>query len=574
MIKASSRTLLFSALFASAPVFASDGEIYIQPVASHYPQVELNVNVLDKAGKPVSGLTKKDFSLIEDLNGVDITSFEALEAASGNNHIDVVFVFDDTGSMSEEIEGLKEKTIEFANIIQSSGFDYNLGLISYKDEINKPYRVTDKAETFKSWVSGLSAAGGNDEPENALDAIDAASKEKFRDGSEVIFILITDATFHASDSTTPLTMHQVVNELKAKNITFHAVGPNIDQYKVMTADLGGSFYDKDSGQFKRIITQIAGGSAGNYHLTFTSPRPAYDFTWRALELKVAGHEYDNGVTQYQAPSWVNASSRKNALQGGDSKYAPHYVVDGSEKTSWVEGVSGSGTYEWLSMNFDTAEKVDKFVIKAGAGVSLPQKVAVQINGGDKRFYDAAADGKSISGEFESELDVNQFKITVAKASGSDIGFGEVELYQGKSDRLIEPIRKAKEARMAHSIAKDMNSKGEKLYHAKKYDEAIYHYKEAIDKDPTFAQAYSNLGLAYQRVDDYANAIWANRKAIALARGKTRNVVSASSYYNIARIFEAQNKFEEALQNFYWAKSFREHKAYDSGIARMKEKLDL
>ncbi|WP_221798727.1 NADase-type glycan-binding domain-containing protein [Oceanobacter mangrovi] len=574
MIKIYARTLVFSSLFAAIAAQASEGEIYIQPVASQYPAIELNVNVRDKDGKPVSGFQMKDFMLSEDLKDVALTGFETTDASLGNNRIDVVFVFDDTGSMAEEIEGLKNKTIEFANIIQSSGFDYNLGLISYKDVVNKKYRVTDKADVFKSWVSDLNADGGDDEPENALDAINEAAAATFRDGAEVIFVLITDATFHASDSVTSLTMHDVVNTLKAKNIKFHTVGPNIDQYKVMTADLGGTFYDKDSGQFQRIVTQIAGGSSGNYRLTFNSPRPEYDFTWRALELKVQGHDFDNGVTQYQAPSWVTASSRKDALKGGESSYAPHYVVDGSDSTGWVEGVSGSGIGEWLAMNFNKPEAVGKFAIRAGSGSSLPTTVAVQINGGEKRFYSPDASGQLISGEFDREMAINQFKVSIVKASASETGFGEVELYSGKTDRLIEPIRKAKEARMAHGIALELNSKGEELYHAKKYEDAIYHYKEAIDKDPSFAQAYSNLGLAYQRVNDYPNAIWANRKAIALARGKTRNVVSASSYYNIARIFEAQNKYEEALQNFYWAMSFRSHNAYDAGVARMKEKLGL
>jgi len=33
-------------------------------------------------------------------------------------------------------------------------------------------------------------------------------------------------------------------------------------------------------------------------------------------------------------------------------------------------------------------------------------------------------------------------------------------------------------------------------------------------------------------------------------------------------------YEQALQNFYWAKSYRKHRAYDEGIARMKGYLKL
>ena len=567
-------SLLLTATMAST-AFAKPAEVYIQPIASHFPTIELNVNVRDAEGTPIQGLTEADFSLIEDLNGVSISSFEEIVTeGSTNNKVDVVFVFDDTGSMADEIEALKNKTIEFANIIQSSGFDFNLGLISYKDEIYKPYRVTDNAATFKDWVSDLVAAGGDDEPENALDAIYNAANQSFREDAEKIFILITDATFQASNSHTPLTMHDVIAELKEHDIRFHAVGPNIDQYKVMTAELNGTYYDKDSGQFNRIITQIAGGSSNNYRLTFASERPDNDFTWRAIELLISGYEVKNNVTQYQAPSWVTASSRKDALAGSNSQYSPHFVVDGIASTAWVEGVSGSGEGEWLALNFAEPELVSRFEINAGDGVTLPSTVGIKVNGESARRFKVDADGKKISGSFETDLEVSEFKIVIESSSGSETGFGDIVLLGGKPEKVIAPIAAAREERLSVSIALDLNKKGEALYHEKKYDDAIYYYKEAIAKRPSFAQAYSNLGLAYQRVNDYPNAIWANRKAIALARGNTKNVVSASSYYNIARIFEAQNKHEEALQNFYWAKSFRSHSAYDNGIARMKAELGL
>lgn len=94
----------------------------------------------------------------------------------------------------------------------------------------------------------------------------------------------------------------------------------------------------------------------------------------------------------------------------------------------------------------------------------------------------------------------------------------------------------------------------------------------MKNDPTYAQAYSNLGLAFQRQNKLADAIWANRQAIAFARGSSRSTVLASSYYNIARIFEAQHQYEQALQNFIWAKSNKENKVYDTAITRMRERL--
>ena len=51
------------------------------------------------------------------------------------------------------------------------------------------------------------------------------------------------------------------------------------------------------------------------------------------------------------------------------------------------------------------------------------------------------------------------------------------------------------------------------------------YLEAINNNPEHGQAYSNLGLAYQTLNRSAEALWVNRKAIALASGATKETIS-------------------------------------------------
>ena len=121
-------------------------------------------------------------------------------------------------------------------------------------------------------------------------------------------------------------------------------------------------------------------------------------------------------------------------------------------------------------------------------------------------------------------------------------------------------------------AKKLNAKGEKVYHQKNYEQAITYFQRAIELWGNYGQAYSNLGLTFQKAGRTAEAIWANRKAIALADGKNKHRVQASSYYNIARIYESQGKWQKAKKNFERALNLREHKAYTKGIKRMNERL--
>ena len=117
----------------------------------------------------------------------------------------------------------------------------------------------------------------------------------------------------------------------------------------------------------------------------------------------------------------------------------------------------------------------------------------------------------------------------------------------------------------------INRKGETEYHAGNLETAVSLYQNAIELNHRNGQAYSNLGLAFQKLNKEAEALWANRKAIDLAYGSKAHIVRASSYYNIARIYEKKGQWQDALRNYRSAKQNRQHDAYDRGIARMLAK---
>lgn len=122
---------------------------------------------------------------------------------------------------------------------------------------------------------------------------------------------------------------------------------------------------------------------------------------------------------------------------------------------------------------------------------------------------------------------------------------------------------------AQADAKALNQKGEVSYHAGDLSQAIDFYRQAIELNNAYGQAYSNLGLAYQKAGNTAESIWANRKAIALASGNSAATVRASSYYNIARIYEAAGQFSDALRHYQLAKEQKANPVYDKAIERVK-----
>ncbi len=155
----------------------------------------------------------------------------------------------------------------------------------------------------------------------------------------------------------------------------------------------------------------------------------------------------------------------------------------------------------------------------------------------------------------------------SKAEDANYVLGDIEPLLGNGqDVAAQAVTQA-----AQGDAKALNKQGEAAYHDGKLDQAIDLYRQAIELNANFGQAYSNLGLAYQKAGRTAEAIWANRKAIALASGASAATVRASSYYNIARIYEEAEQFDDALRHYHLAKEQKANPVYDKAIQRVQDR---
>ncbi len=121
-----------------------------------------------------------------------------------------------------------------------------------------------------------------------------------------------------------------------------------------------------------------------------------------------------------------------------------------------------------------------------------------------------------------------------------------------------------------AASREWNLKGEAAYQRKDIDQAIYAFTEAVNLWADNGKAYGNLGLVYQKAGRTAEALWANRKALALASGAGAPTVRAGANYNIGKIYEASGNYQEALTYYKAARNEKENKVYDNAIARVQE----
>jgi hypothetical protein len=147
---------------------------------------------------------------------------------SRKGNVDIAFVLDTTGSMDEEMAGVRDSVRNFASILADSGLNIRLAAITFGDEIRERLDFTNNVEQFRSFVAELRADGGGDNPEIGLDGVLAAHTQlRWRDDAEKFIVVVTDATAHQRGDGTSfsrVTAQEVIESLRGKYVV-HVVSP-------------------------------------------------------------------------------------------------------------------------------------------------------------------------------------------------------------------------------------------------------------------------------------------------------------------------------------------------------------
>lgn len=111
-------------------------------------------------------------------DGVIKLTLAAPRALPAVRTVDIAFILDTTGSMSEEINALKETIREVSKVIESAGVHMRVGLVEYRDRsdpfVARIHAMTTDVEAFRTRVASLTAHGGGDIPEDVNQGLKAA----------------------------------------------------------------------------------------------------------------------------------------------------------------------------------------------------------------------------------------------------------------------------------------------------------------------------------------------------------------------------------------------------------------
>jgi Mg-chelatase subunit ChlD len=136
-----------------------------------------------------------------DADGAVQLKLPAARADVSKPSLDVVFILDTTGSMSEEIESVKN-TLKVVLAKLDPAVQIRVGLVEYKDRndpfVTKVYPLTSDLKSLSSSIAQISASGGGDTPEDVDSGLSVAVSQMQWSSKAVgrLAFLIADAPPH------------------------------------------------------------------------------------------------------------------------------------------------------------------------------------------------------------------------------------------------------------------------------------------------------------------------------------------------------------------------------------------
>ena len=119
-----------------------------------------------------------------------------------NEGLDICIVFDSTGSMQKEIDQVKNRIERIGNTLFKLIPRTRISVCTYRDNgdefVVKGQELTDKLGKVVTFLSGISAGGGGDEPEAVDAGLEwAISRNSWRRSARKVVLVFGDAPPHA-----------------------------------------------------------------------------------------------------------------------------------------------------------------------------------------------------------------------------------------------------------------------------------------------------------------------------------------------------------------------------------------
>ncbi len=313
--------------------------------SSNFPLLYSQVTV-DTSGVTVFGLQTNNFRAFE--NGVlqtDLFDVTPPSTGGGVRIADIVFVMDNSGSMSDVQAAVVANVRQFVDSLVARGINMRLGLVRFGQTANGDYGYTgspiaeDNGVTtsdvnyFKNTVLARNISSGGQEP--GFHALIAATQRfSYRPGVQKIFILITDEDNDVGPAPYNYSLAQTVGFLQSASAVVYGLvnrndGTSITDYIAtgsVTQATGGRAFQIRQDQVTTMLNYINFQAAAQYTVRYRSSNPVLDGTTRIVKFIVNAFSQSDTVQTSYVPGAAPSIQRTTATQALHNQ-------------SWAEGTS-------------------------------------------------------------------------------------------------------------------------------------------------------------------------------------------------------------------------------------------
>ena len=402
----------------------------------NFPFIYMNVQV-ESFGKGIETLGKSNFRIWED-NVQQTNNYVVTPPGEhgGSRLADIIFIMDNSGSMSDEQAQVRNNVFNFVNGLAGSGVNFALGLCRYGADrpnliLEDNGNLTTDVEYFKNSVWTRNVIDGGHEP--GYEAIVYSSSNfAFRPGSQKIFIIITDET-PAQGS---VTLQQALTACLDNSITLFALTSRnlFNAFTQLTVETNGEVYDITQ-PFDKIFEYITNIVSSTYLLQYSSSHQTETDRERVVFIEVKYNGYTARDTIRYTPGTLPKITRTEATlflhtQGwglGTALNIEAYVTDNVEP--FVNSVklfyrtTGQTDYASINMTRSVGDTYKAFI--PGNFVNAP--------GVD--YYIQATDGSNTVTDPTVEPEKNPHQISILPNKAPEIIFTPV--YQYGIDQPVE-----------------------------------------------------------------------------------------------------------------------------------------